>query len=185
MLGAAWYVLSVDRYLSCWKSICKREDSPTKCLLEYLSCDASESIQRNIWIKNTTVFQSCDPNNGDISFKFGIFQNAVTKQVVSSSFMRKYLYCLWWGLQNLRYAHFLIFTTILIKEKEILTLLSGFWLSSYGQNLSTSTFIGETSFAITIAIVGLVLFAHLIGNMQVPLNFIPSVMSYINGDLIV
>lgn len=42
-----------------------------------------------------------------------------------------------------------------------------FFLSSYGQNLSTSTFIGETSFAILIAILGLVLFAHLIGNMQV------------------
>lgn len=39
--------------------------------------------------------------------------------------------------------------------------------SSYGQSLATSTFIGETSFAILIAILGLVLFAHLIGNMQV------------------
>lgn len=39
--------------------------------------------------------------------------------------------------------------------------------SSYGQSLSTTTFLGETSFAILIAIVGLVLFAHLIGNMQV------------------
>ena len=39
--------------------------------------------------------------------------------------------------------------------------------SSYGQTLITSTFIGETSFAILIAILGLVLFAHLIGNMQV------------------
>lgn len=39
--------------------------------------------------------------------------------------------------------------------------------SSYGQNLSTSTYIGETSFAILISILGLVLFAHLIGNMQV------------------
>lgn len=42
-----------------------------------------------------------------------------------------------------------------------------YYLSSYGQNLSTSTFIGETSFAILIAILGLVLFSHLIGNMQV------------------
>lgn len=42
-----------------------------------------------------------------------------------------------------------------------------FLLSSYGQNLSTSTFIGETSFSILIAILGLILFAHLIGNMQV------------------
>ncbi|KAJ6745277.1 CYCLIC NUCLEOTIDE-GATED ION CHANNEL 15-RELATED-RELATED [Salix koriyanagi] len=37
---------------------------------------------------------------------------------------------------------------------------------SYGQSLSTSTFIGETAFAILIAISGLVLFAHLIGNVQ-------------------
>ncbi|KAK3037890.1 hypothetical protein RJ639_032120 [Escallonia herrerae] len=40
------------------------------------------------------------------------------------------------------------------------------FLNSYGQTLTTSTFIGETSFAILIAILGLVLFAHLIGNMQ-------------------
>ncbi|XP_051150436.1 cyclic nucleotide-gated ion channel 17 isoform X2 [Andrographis paniculata] len=140
VLGAAWYVLSVDRYLSCWKKICRREKSPTECLLEYLNCDGPDSrgAQRDIWLRNTTIYQSCDPD-GDITFKFGIFENAVKKQVVSSTFVRKYFYCLWWGLQN---------------------------LSSYGQNLSTSTFIGETSFSILIAILGLVLFAHLIGNMQ-------------------
>lgn len=138
VLGAAWYVLSVDRYLSCWKSVCKREESPSKCSLSYLNCDATDIGERNIWINGTKVFQNCDPGP-DISFKFGIFEKAVTKQVVSSSFIQKYFYCLWWGLQN---------------------------LSSYGQNLSTSTFIGETSFSILIAIFGLVLFAHLIGNMQ-------------------
>ncbi|KAK4364874.1 hypothetical protein RND71_016232 [Anisodus tanguticus] len=43
---------------------------------------------------------------------------------------------------------------------------------SYGQNLTTSTYIWETSFAIFIAIFGLVLFAHLIGNMQTYLQSI-------------
>lgn len=138
VLGAAWYVLSVDRYLSCWKSICKKEDSPTKCFLEYLNCDAGDNEHRNIWISATNVFKTCNPDESNY-FNFGIFENAVTKQVVSSSFVQKYFYCLWWGLQN---------------------------LSSYGQNLSTSTFIGETSFSILIAILGLILFAHLIGNMQ-------------------
>ncbi|KAG6430872.1 hypothetical protein SASPL_108945 [Salvia splendens] len=127
VLGAAWYVLSVDRYLSCWKSVCKREESPTKCSLSYLNCDAADIWERNIWINGTKVFQSCDPDQ-EINFKFGIFEKAVMKQVVSSSFVRRYFYCLWWGLQN---------------------------LSSYGQNLSTSTYIGETSFAILIAILGL------------------------------
>ncbi|KAG5244495.1 cyclic nucleotide-gated ion channel [Salix suchowensis] len=59
--------------------------------------------------------------------------------VLSSDFLEKYLHGLWWGLQN---------------------------LSSFGQSLSTSTFIGETAFSIRFSIFGLVLFAHLIGNMQ-------------------
>lgn len=41
--------------------------------------------------------------------------------------------------------------------------------SSIGQNLMTTTYIGEINFAVTIAILGLVLFALLIGNMQVSL----------------
>lgn len=101
VLGAAWYVLSVDRYLSCWKSICKKEDSPTKCFLEYLNCDAGDNEPRNIWISATNVFKTCNPDESNY-FNFGIFENAVTKQVVSSSFVQKYFYCLWWGLQNLR-----------------------------------------------------------------------------------
>ncbi|KAL3535315.1 hypothetical protein ACH5RR_003776 [Cinchona calisaya] len=138
VLGAAWYVLSVDRYISCWKSVCRKENSPFKCLLRYLDCDIPDSSDLKAWANSTSVFTSCDPN-GDTTFKYGIFENAVGKNVVSSSFLEKYFYCLWWGLQN---------------------------LSSYGQNLSTSTFIEETLFAILIAILGLVLFAHLIGNMQ-------------------
>lgn len=139
VLGAAWYLLSVDRYTSCWKSICKREFNPTRCKLNYLDCSTVDNDFRQTWANTTRVFESCNPDNDNITFKYGIFENAVKKSVVSSNFVEKYFYCLWWGLQN---------------------------LSSYGQNLETSTFIGETSFAILIAILGLVLFAHLIGNMQ-------------------
>ncbi|KAI4344366.1 hypothetical protein L6164_011600 [Bauhinia variegata] len=144
VLGAAWYVLSVDRYTSCLKSICKRESSPEKCFLNYLDCSSLNLDKRRLWENSTSVFEKCDPSKG-IEFKYGIFENAVTTNVVYSDFIPKYLYCLWWGLQQ---------------------------LSSYGQNLSTSTFIGETSFAILIAILGLVLFAHLIGNMQTYLQSI-------------
>ncbi|KAG2692177.1 hypothetical protein I3843_08G039800 [Carya illinoinensis] len=131
VLGAAWYLLSIDRYTSCWKKLCKQS---TGCSPSYLDCSPS----RKMWENVTDVFKNCNPGN-EIEFNYGIFENAVKKNVVFSNFVRKYFYCLWWGLQN---------------------------LSSYGQNLSTSPFIGETSFAILIAILGLVLFAHLIGNMQ-------------------
>ncbi|KAI4335470.1 hypothetical protein L6164_014114 [Bauhinia variegata] len=144
VLGAAWYVLSVDRYTSCWKSICRRESSPEKCFLNYLDCSSLNLDKRRLWANSTSVFKKCDPNT-EIEFKYGIFENAVKKSVVYSDFIPKYLYCLWWGLQQ---------------------------LSSYGQNLDTSTFIEETAFAILIAIMGLVLFAHLIGNMQTYLQSI-------------
>ncbi|KAK6927711.1 Ion transport domain [Dillenia turbinata] len=138
VLGASWYLLSIERYATCWRRICKHELSPMKCDVWYLGCDTFGDANRQQWARNTTVFSSCDPAN-NISFNYGLFENAITNNVVSSKFIDKYFYCLWWGLQN---------------------------LSSYGQTLTTSTFIGETAFAILIAILGLVLFAHLIGNMQ-------------------
>ncbi|KAI7746326.1 hypothetical protein M8C21_030577 [Ambrosia artemisiifolia] len=144
ILGSSWYLLSFERHATCWKSTCRHDNSPMMCSLRYLDCGSSHDDDRKIWANGTNLFQICDPNN-DTGFKYGIFGPAVAKGVVSSNFFEKYFYCLWWGLQN---------------------------LSSYGQNLDTSTFIGETSFAILIAIMGLVLFAHLIGNMQTYLQSI-------------
>lgn len=103
VLGAAWYLLSVDRYTSCWKSECKNETAPIKCLPKYLDCDTFKQGSRITWENSTSVFKNCDPTN-DITFKYGIFENAVAKNVVSSDFVKKYFYCLWWGLQQLRYA---------------------------------------------------------------------------------
>jgi hypothetical protein len=39
--------------------------------------------------------------------------------------------------------------------------------SCYGQTLEVSTYIGETLYSIFLAVLGLILFAHLIGNVQV------------------
>lgn len=106
VLGAAWYLLSVDRYKSCWKSNCKDENDPIKCFLNYLDCDTFNHGDRKTWAKSTNVFKNCDPNN-NISFDYGIFKDAVSKTVVSSKFIEKYFYCLWWGLQQLRYLLYL------------------------------------------------------------------------------
>lgn len=101
VLGAAWYLLSIDRYTSCWKKFCKEEFNSTRCQLNYLDCDA----HRKTWETATNVFKKCNPKN-DIEFKYGIFENAVTKDVVFINFIKRYFYCLWWGLQNLRYGFF-------------------------------------------------------------------------------
>ncbi|KAI7725445.1 hypothetical protein M8C21_009710 [Ambrosia artemisiifolia] len=78
------------------------------------------------------------------NFDFGIFLDALQTRVLETrDFRQKILYCSWWGLQS---------------------------LSSLGQGLKASTFYGEILFADFIAVVGLVLFALLIGNMQHNLN---------------
>ncbi|KAK8545359.1 hypothetical protein V6N12_026195 [Hibiscus sabdariffa] len=143
VLGALWYLLSIERHVICWKSECRKETSPLQCNLHYLDCGTLLDGGRQKWENTTVVFTNCQPS--DNGFDYGIFEIALTKQVLSSDFLQKYFYCLWWGLQN---------------------------LSSYGQSLNASTFVWETLFAILIAIVGLVLFAHLIGNMQTYLQSI-------------
>ncbi|XP_021755579.1 probable cyclic nucleotide-gated ion channel 14 [Chenopodium quinoa] len=145
ILGAAWYLVSVERYSACWKSACRHEKSPAECRLKYLDCSTKDDRDRIVWANSTQVFSLCDPNNENSTFEYGIFINAMLKDVVSDNFMDKYFYCLWWGLQQ---------------------------LSSYGQNLETSTFAWETTFCIFISIVGLVLFSLLIGNMQTYLQSI-------------
>lgn len=59
----------------------------------------------------------------------------------------------------------------------------GIHYSTLGQGLQTSTFPGETIFSIALAIFGLILFALLIGNMQVcsrSVNLTSSVLGYWN-----
>ncbi|RXI04602.1 hypothetical protein DVH24_038876 [Malus domestica] len=135
VLGACWYLLSIERQESCWRSVCDLEK--TLCKPDYFDCRWAQNPGRKYWYKSSNVTNLCNPDNS--YYKFGMYGDAVTYDVTTSSFFNRYFYCLWWGLRN---------------------------LSSLGQNLSTSTYIGEIMFAIIIATVGLVLFALLIGNMQ-------------------
>ncbi|CAN1806027.1 Cyclic nucleotide-gated ion channel 18 [Linum perenne] len=143
VLGATWYLLSFGRQFYCWKTACSRENNEGNigCVYAFLDCKSLGMPERQYWRNVTHVPTACDPLNSNIGFAFGIFAEAFTSEVASSPFVEKYLYCLWWGLKN---------------------------LSSYAQNLETSIFLGENLFCIVTCIVGLVLSAQLIGNMQVP-----------------
>ncbi|MQL83771.1 hypothetical protein Taro_016257 [Colocasia esculenta] len=72
---------------------------------------------------------SCSLADNSTAFDFGIYLPALQNIVQSTDFPEKLFYCFWWGLQN---------------------------LSSLGQNLKTSTFVGEICFAVFISISGLV-----------------------------
>ncbi|KAJ8758729.1 hypothetical protein K2173_000450 [Erythroxylum novogranatense] len=144
ILGAAWYLFSFERNATCWKRACMEEPGPVRCDVRYFDCKNIDQVDRQIWINSTLVFTLCDPDNGTV-LNYGIFASAVTKNVMSAPFLEKYFYVLWWGLQN---------------------------LSTYGNNLSTSIFVGETTLSNLISILGLVLFAQLIGNMETYLKSI-------------
>ncbi|XP_062228305.1 cyclic nucleotide-gated ion channel 17-like [Phragmites australis] len=139
VLGALWYLLSFARQTACWKKYCRNE---TDCHTWYLDCGVKPDPN---WQNTTGVFSSCNASSQNISFDYGMFQPLLSNRTPSQSFLRKYFYCLWWGLQN---------------------------LSCYGQTLSVSTYLGETLYAIFLAVLGLVLFAHLIGNVQTYLQSI-------------
>ncbi|KAM1009448.1 hypothetical protein FF1_044885 [Malus domestica] len=142
IVGSVWYISSIGRQFSCWKSYCKEENSKriVSCLTSFLDCSSTELPERKYWVNVTEVVKSCDANNEKAKFKFGIFGDAFKSDVATTKdFYPKYLYCLWWGLRN---------------------------LSSYGQTLKTSTYFWEIMFSITLCLTGLILFSLLIGNMQ-------------------
>lgn len=105
VLGAVWYGSAVGRQFSCWKAECAKENAAgiLRCLSSYLDCNSMGQAERQYWSNVTHVLTNCDAKNEDISFKFGMFADAFTNDVASSRFIEKFLYCLWWGLRNLRY----------------------------------------------------------------------------------
>ncbi|XVE96701.1 hypothetical protein REPUB_Repub02eG0245500 [Reevesia pubescens] len=135
VLGAAWYLLSLERQEECWRKVCSLP--LIGCRYEFFDCKFLGDPARAAWFNSSNISDLCDPSSD--FFQFGIYADALRFGVTSEGFFKKYFYCLWWGLRN---------------------------LSSLGQGLFTSTYVGEITFAIIIAILGLVLFALLIGNMQ-------------------
>ncbi|CAK9330198.1 unnamed protein product [Citrullus colocynthis] len=142
VIGAAWYVASIQRQEECWKIECRKEMNTThspSCQLIFLDCDSLAWQERQAWLRVTHVLTNCDALNDEKKFEFGMFADAFTDEVASANFFEKYFYCLWFGLKS---------------------------LSAYGQNLTTSTYSGEILFSIVICSLGLVLFSHLIGQVQ-------------------
>ncbi|KAL4340756.1 hypothetical protein GQ457_08G008620 [Hibiscus cannabinus] len=143
IVGAFWYWVAVERNDTCWQKACEDVGS-SNCTNTFLYCGHQHGEGYSKWsdIRDNVLKDRCptDEDNSDPPFDFGIFTQALSSGIVSSTkFFSKYCYCLWWGLQN---------------------------LSTLGQGLKTSTYPGEVIFSIALAIFGLILFALLIGNMQ-------------------
>lgn len=97
VLGAFWYLFSIERETTCWKTAC---DNLNGCNRDTLYCGHDAGDGGTIKYLN----ESCPiltPN--ETIFNFGIFLEALQSGVVASNdFPEKFFYCFWWGLQNLR-----------------------------------------------------------------------------------
>ncbi|KAL6847128.1 hypothetical protein ACP4OV_022981 [Aristida adscensionis] len=143
MMGAFWYLLSIERLDDCWRAKCK--DLNFHQCGTYMYCggggeDKSGFLEWRTMIRQV-LMQECAPVDGSgTGFSYGIYSTAISSGVVSTTDLRaKILFCLWWGLQN---------------------------LSTVGQGLETTHYKGEQLFCIFLAVFGLILMALLIGNMQ-------------------
>ncbi|CAL5083806.1 unnamed protein product [Urochloa decumbens] len=141
IVGAFWYLLSIERVTDCWTDACNEFPG---CNRIYMYCGNDRQPGFLEWrtITRQVINETCEPNGGDGDgpFNYGIYSAAVTSDVLKTKdTASKLLFCLWWGLAN---------------------------LSTLGQGLKTSIYVGEALFSIALAIFGLILMAMLIGNIQ-------------------
>ncbi|KAK9910203.1 hypothetical protein M0R45_034174 [Rubus argutus] len=138
VVGAFWYLFSIEREYRCWHDHCGSDANCIKSL--YCASDHFHNQTIVDMLKTSCPFTNPDDIKNSSVFNFGIFTDALESGVVETKdFPVKFFYCFWWALRS---------------------------LSSLGQNLKTSTFVWEIVFAVFISIFGLVLFSLLIGNMQ-------------------
>ncbi|KAL9407039.1 hypothetical protein Peur_004011 [Populus x canadensis] len=164
--GAFWYLLAIERKGTCWREACRLSG---KCNVDFLYCGNKLLRGYHDWrrISDKVLGNKCDVDKDDNSrFNYGIYFQAMSSDIVSSrKFVSKFFYCLWWGLQNLRYHDSAkSFPVHFIKIK--FSPLSYMHKVSIPKGLQTSTYPLEVIFSILLAISGLILFALLIGNMQ-------------------
>ncbi|KAK8971408.1 Cyclic nucleotide-gated ion channel 1 [Platanthera guangdongensis] len=92
VMGAFWYLLSIQREDACWKQAC----IVNNCNTTFWYC-GTEHHQLNGFLDDACPIQN--PNNS--IYNFGIYLPALQNIVQTRDFPEKFFYCFWWGLQNL------------------------------------------------------------------------------------
>ncbi|KAB2623869.1 cyclic nucleotide-gated ion channel 1-like [Pyrus ussuriensis x Pyrus communis] len=150
VLGAVWYLFSIQRAVSCWYKACVKCIGNCEGILYCNNvntarplnqiCSAIENSTANVaeYLKDSCPLDT--PDGASPPFNFGIFLDSLKNENPDQEFGQKFVYSFWWGLRN---------------------------LSNFGTNLVTSTYVLENLFAILISVIGLLLFIYLIGNVEV------------------
>lgn len=100
MLGALWYLLSIQRAEFCWREQCRSKGG---CDFSYFYCGVDDKKGQSVLL-NTTICLPANQSNNPLHPTFGIYEVAIENITQSKSFFEKLFFCVWWGLQNLRYV---------------------------------------------------------------------------------
>ncbi|GMN39585.1 hypothetical protein TIFTF001_008811 [Ficus carica] len=107
VIGAFWYLLSIERVDKCWRQEFHRQNLSRQHLYCSVNHGNDPVISNLDMVKLLkTACPSVDPDEikNSTTFSFGIFADALTSGVVQSmDFPFKFFYCFWWGLSNLRF----------------------------------------------------------------------------------
>ncbi|XP_076947489.1 cyclic nucleotide-gated ion channel 2-like isoform X1 [Bidens hawaiensis] len=146
--GGCWYVLAIQRVVSCLRKQCNRK---SVCNLA-LSCadevcyqfSIPEGVLGNRCAGNSTISLVRKPLCLDVNglYRYGIYRWALPV-ISSNSLAVKFLYPIFWGLMS---------------------------LSTFGNDLEPTSHWVEVIFSICVVLSGLMLFTLLIGNIQVFLH---------------
>lgn len=103
VVGALWYLFSVEREYSCWHNQCPGDDGCKKVLYCNPMFKANSSFIEKL--NASCPFIDPDEIKNSTVFNFGIFTDALQSGVLETrDFPKKFLYCFWWGLRNLRFV---------------------------------------------------------------------------------
>ncbi|KAF9669067.1 hypothetical protein SADUNF_Sadunf14G0069200 [Salix dunnii] len=99
IFGAFWYLFSIEREDTCWHEACKDQ---VNCHTTYWYCGDHRPEKYTFPTGSCPYIQPDQVHNSTV-FNFGIFIDALDSGLVeSTNFPRKFFYCFWWGLRNLR-----------------------------------------------------------------------------------
>ena len=103
VVGAFWYLFSIEREYRCWHDHC---GSDTNCI-KSLYCASDHPHNQTIvdMLKTSCPFTNPDDIKNSSVFNFGIFTDALESGVVETrDFPVKFFYCFWWALRSLRFV---------------------------------------------------------------------------------
>ncbi|KAG6786859.1 hypothetical protein POTOM_008476 [Populus tomentosa] len=110
IIGAFWYLFSIEREDACWREVCKDR---SVCDSTYWYC-GNHRRENYTFLTESCPFIQPDQIQNSSVFNFGIFTDALDSGVVESTyFPRKFFYCFWWGLRNLRFGDIWLSSSVL------------------------------------------------------------------------